>query len=217
MEIPVGRSFYVTKMSGPKRRKVLKKDSFHYVPILLTLKQLLSSQAVRNEIFKYNLSGDKLCDIADGNYFSSHQFFSLHPNGIQIIAYYDEVETCNPLGSSSKKYKLGCIFFTLGNIQPFLRSSLKAIFLAAVAKSSTIKTNGIDAILRPFIDDLKEFSSSGITIDYGGTQEVWKGALIAFLADNLASHEIGGFKESFSFANRFCRSCMATSSRSQTL
>ena len=140
----------------------------------------------------------------------------MHPNGLQIIAYYDEVETCNPLGSSSKKYKLGCIFFTLGNIRPFWRSSLKAIFLAAVAKSSTNKTNGIDAILQPFIDDLKEFSSSGITIDYGGTQEVWKGALIAFLADNLASHEIGGFKESFSFSNRFCRSCTAKSSHSQT-
>ena len=33
---------------------------------------------------------------------------------------------------------------------------------------------------------------------------------MAFLADNLAAHEIGGFKESFSFARRFCRSCMAT-------
>lgn len=30
--------------------------------------------------------------------------------------------------------------------------------------------------------------------------EVWKGALLAFLADNLAADELGGFKESFSFA-----------------
>ena len=31
---------------------------------------------------------------------------------------------------------------------------------------------------------------------------------MAFLADNLASHSIGGFKESMSFAKRFCRTCL---------
>lgn len=87
---------------------------------------------------------------------------SSDPNGLQIIAYHDEVETCNPLGSSSKIFKLGCVFLTVGKIRPFLRSSLKAIFLVAVAKSSTIKPNGIDAILEPFITDLKELFSSGI-------------------------------------------------------
>lgn len=46
--------------------------------------------------------------------------------------------------------------------------------------------------------------------------EVWKGALLAFLADNLAADELGGFKESFSFAHRFRRSCMATNDVSQT-
>ena len=69
------------------------------------------------------------------------RYFSIDPNGLQIIAYYDVVQTCNPLGSSSRKYKLGCIFFTLRNIRPFLRFSLKAIFLA-VAKSNTIIVNG---------------------------------------------------------------------------
>ena len=195
---------------------MLKRDSFHYVPLLLSLKQLLSNQSIRNEILKSRESGDELRDIADGSYFSSHQHFSSDPDGLQIIAYYDEVETCNPLGSSSKKFKLGCIFFTLGNVRPFLRSSLKAIFLVALAKSSTIKTNGIDSILEPFINDLKQLSSSGITLEFSGMQEVWRGALLCFLADNLAAHELGGFKESFSFALKFCRTCMATSDLSQT-
>ncbi len=43
-----------------------------------------------------------------------------------------------------------------------------------------------------------------------GRTQAFKGTLLAFLADNLASHAIGGFKESFSFSYRFCRSCMAT-------
>ena len=45
---------------------------------------------------------------------------------------------------------------------------------------------------------------------------MWGGALIAFLADNLAAHKIGGFKGPFSFAQKFCRSCMATTSLSRT-
>ena len=153
----MGRSRYVTQMSGPKRRKVLKRDSFYYVPLLSSLKQVLCNPSVRNEILRDKETCNILCDVADGSYFKSHPFFSSNPHGLQMIAYYDEVETCNPLGSSSRKYKLGCIFFTLGNIRPFLRSSLKAIFLVAVAKSSTIKANGIDAILQPFIDDLNQY------------------------------------------------------------
>ena len=39
---------------------------------------------------------------------------------------------------------------------------------------------------------------------------VYRGALLAFLGDNLASHLIGGFKEGISFALRICRSCMVT-------
>jgi hypothetical protein len=30
-------------------------------------------------------------------------------NGIQIIAYYDEIEVVNPLGSKTSKHKLGTI------------------------------------------------------------------------------------------------------------
>lgn len=148
-------------------------------------------------------------------YFYKARFFKNNPHSLQVIAYYDEVETCNPLGSSSGKYKLGCVFFTLGNIRPSLRSSLKSIFLLAVAKSSTIKANGIDLILKPFLDDLKTLYEVGITLQFNEKDELWKGALLAFLADNLAAHELGGFKESFSFAHRFCRSCLTDKEYSQ--
>ena len=42
----------------------------------------------------------------------------------------------------------------------------------------------------------------------------FKGSMLAFLGDNLASHAVGGFKESMSFAFRFCRTCMATHEQS---
>ena len=41
-----------------------------------------------------------------------------------------------------------------------------------------------------------------------------RGALLAFLADNLASHFVGGFKQSMSFVLRICRTCMITRDQS---
>ena len=50
---------------------------------------------------------------------------------LQVIAYYDELEVVNPY---VKKHKLGCLFFTLGNIRPQYWSSLKAINLVSLSK-----------------------------------------------------------------------------------
>ena len=217
VEIQVGSSHYVTRQSGAKRRKILTRDTFQYVPLLSTLKQVLQIQSVRHEIMRSpQRNGEMLHDFSDGSVFKQHDFFKTNPHALQIIAYYDEVETCNPLGSSSGKFKLGCIFFTLGNIRPSLRSSLKCIFLVCVAKSPTIKANGIDSILKPFLDDITTLCEVGITLQFAGKEEVWRGALLAFLSDNLAAHELGGFKESFSFARRFCRSCLTNKELSQS-
>ena len=51
--------------------------------------------------------------MCDGSVFKNHPLFESDKNAIQIIGYFDEVELCNPLGSSTKKHKLGCIFFLL--------------------------------------------------------------------------------------------------------
>jgi len=71
--------------------------------------------------------------------------------------------------------------------------------------------HGIDAILEPFIQDINTLSSEGIkvTTPHGGARK-FTGGLLCFVSDNLASNALGGFKESFSFAYRFCRTCLAT-------
>lgn len=49
-------------------------------------------------------------DVCDGELFRTHQLFSVDPQSLQIILYYDDVEVCNPLGASVKKHKLGMFF-----------------------------------------------------------------------------------------------------------
>ena len=114
MEISVGPAHYVTMYSGNNRKKVLKSDSFIYVPIMETLKELLQICDVLCEVENFHGSQDNILrELCDGAVFMVHPTFAADNQCIQVIAYYDEVELCNPLGSSSKKHKLGCIFLAL--------------------------------------------------------------------------------------------------------
>ena len=54
-------------------------------------------------------SDNFLADFCDGSLFKSHSFFQVHPSGLQLIIYFDELEVCNPLGSHSGIHKLGKI------------------------------------------------------------------------------------------------------------
>ena len=120
----------------------------------------------------------------------------------KIIAYYDEIELCNPLGTSVIKNKIACIFYTIGNLHQKYKLTYKTIFLSTSVNYFVVERQGIDGV-KPSIDKLNKLS---ISISKNGTMQKYKGALPAFLANNLASHMIGGFK----LSQKNCRSCMAT-------
>lgn len=201
--------------SGSKTRLKEKHDTFQYVSLLTTLKRLLCDDSVIKEIEDFPnriCSNGLLEDFCDGSMYREHPVFSTDQHALQIIAYYDEVEMCNPLGSHVKKHKLGVVFFTLGNIHPKYRSTLRAINLALVATVPIIERHGIDQILQPFISDINKLTTDGVTVSTKRGEHKFKGALLAFLADNLASNALGGFKLSFSFSFRSCRTCLVTNS-----
>ena len=68
----------------------------------------------------------------------------------------------------------------------------------------------MNIFLSPFVDDLKRLYLDGLTVTVGDSRCTLHGGLIAFLADTLAAHAVGGFKGSMSFALRVCRTCMVT-------
>jgi len=146
------------------------------------------------------MRNDGIMEDFDGQLFKQHPLFSQDPHALQIIAYYDEVKLCNPLGTHVKQHKLGIVFYTLGNIHPKFRSSLRVISLS-YAVVPVIEKYGIDQVLQPFIQDFSILATQGLSITVDGVQQTYKGALLAFLADNLASNDLGGFKLSFSSEN----------------
>lgn len=186
-------------------------DTYQYIPLLKSLCKLLGDISILNQVEKCDQRISKngqIHDFCDGTLYSAHPIFSRDPHALQIIAFYDELEICNPLGSHTKVHKLGMVFYSLGNIAPIYRSKLRHINLAIVATVPVIEKYGLNKILEPFISDLNILSSEGICIP--ASKHIYKGALLAFLADNLASNDLGGFKLSFSFSFRSCRSCLAT-------
>ena len=66
---------------------------------------------------------------------------------------------------------------------------------------------GMNKVLEPFVQDLNLLATQGIRVVINGRERVFKGALLAFLADNLASNALGGFKL-FSFLYQYCRTCL---------
>lgn len=195
---------------------MLTTDNFFYVSLLDTLKTLLSIEDVQAEVLNPHSNDRQLLgDFCDGNIYNEHPLFSADELALQIIGYYDELEVVNPIGSYVSTHKLGCLFFFLANIRPQFRSTMKAINLLAVGKQEDIKHYGIDEFLRPFVEDLKVLYYDGIEVEMNGSNCCSVGGLLAFLADNLTAHAVGGFKESMSFALRICRTCMITKTQAQ--
>ena len=52
------------------------------------------------------------------------------------------------------------MYFTLGNVSPKFRSKLSSIQLVAIALHSDLMTYGMDAIIRPFIEDVMQLVSN---------------------------------------------------------
>lgn len=90
------------------------------------------------------------------------------------------------------------------------------MFLVTLATAPTIRKYGIDQFLKPFVDELKILESNRLSVCIDSKISTYEVALLAFLADNLGSHQIGGFKESMSFAYRICRSCMSTTEEARS-
>ena len=71
---------------------------------------------------------------------------------MQIIACFDELEICNPLGSRVKRHKLGVVFYTLGNIHPKYRSMLKGACRGSSKKSEKICVARWDYAIHKYLE-----------------------------------------------------------------
>jgi len=183
-------------------------DTYQYVPILETLRVYLQHEDVQISIEHQRVKQPKvLYEYTDGDAFMSHPIFSKIPDALRLHFYTDDVEICNPLGGAKKKHALMGVYFTVGNIEQKYLSSLCNIHVAILCKSSLVKKYGLQKVLSPLIADICHLETTGIDIALKTQTKHVFGSLATVSADNLASHEIGGFRKCFS-SGRVCRFCM---------
>ena len=188
-----------------------KQHTYQYVPILESLKVMLSHEDVLAQVQNSHQSRDeKLRDICDGEVYKENPLFNVDEQALQIIFYYDDFGASNPLGNKTKKYKLGAFYFTLGNLKPKHRSKLHITQLVTLCVSSHIQQYGMSQILEPFLRDMQILEDQGVDIVFEGRQFNFRGTLTVLCADNLAAHAVGRFYENFSTVLRLCRVCNAT-------
>ena len=184
-------------------------DSFHYVPILDTLKTYLQQSDVWASCQQKTDSGGMLRDFTDGRMWKNSPINSECDVYVRLHLYSDEFELCNPLGSRKGEYKLCAFYFLVGNLETKYWSLLSNIHLALLCKYKHVKSFGYKAILEPLLADVRSLETDGITVEIDSVKHRVFGSVVTLSGDNLTSHMLGGFNLSFSFG-RICRQCMTT-------
>jgi len=189
-------------------------DKGYIIPFLKSLKQFLSIKSVYEatlNCFESNKLGRDerfYSDVWDGSYVKTHKLFiRLKGEVLGIQIYWDEVEPANPLGSKKGDHKVGVFYWSLMNIPPQWRSSLRSIQLLGVVNSSLLKKHGMVEFLKPILKDLADLQL-GVNLSIRKDERAeWFGFLTNSIGDMPASNKLAGFKESVSCAQSPCRMC----------
>ena len=193
-----------------------KRQSYVIISLIAQLQTLLSVDEVYHLIHadKPPKSNDDISCFEDGSAYKESPFFQAHPKALQIHLYLDEVTVVDPLSSRVLKNKLVFVYFALGNLPPKYRSCLRHIHLLSIFLNTHIKFYGLNLLLKPILLELKQLEN-GVEIILHGQLKNIHGTLALLTADNLASHEVGGFKKGFSKGTRPCRYCLGTKDQIQ--
>lgn len=189
------------KAGGPK-------DVVHYIPVKESLKNLLEDRSLievlETEKEKEKKNDEVLRDFRDGFAFKDNDYFQNNPGAFAAHFYSDAVELTNPLGAAKGRHKIVQVFYSLCQIPKLQRSQIDRIQLCMVFKEKLLKKHGYKKIFSNLMNDLKDLET-GLIINYPSERKIQMGVL-AYSADNLEAHSLGGFSCCFS-SKDVCRFC----------
>ena len=184
----------------------MKKNDFcHYVPLKSSLQNFLSDSTVKSQFESPRVQSAVYSDLHDGYVYKENDFFD-GSRKLELLLYQDAFEVVNPLGASKNRHKLVGVYYTLANLHEHNRSNANSFQLLMLIKESVLKRHEASLIFKPLIDELRLLHEEGIDLGYKDRTRV---GLLAVLGDNLGSHYVGGYTESF-MAKQFCRYCVIT-------
>lgn len=189
---------------------ILEQNTFHYVPILKTLRALFSQPEFKNAY----MNNEHVCTtnvfekFCCGDIYRNSEFYQLNPSAIQLQLAIDDFEVAAPLKTIAGVHKICGIYMQVMNLNQKFQSKLENVSLVALCKTADTKTQNtsLDDILELIVSEIKTLENMGVDI---GSGEILKGSLVCFTFDNLGGNGLFGFVESFK-ANYWCRMCEIT-------
>ena len=129
----------------------------------------------------------------DGAAYKNNLFLNSTPNVLELCIYHDDFSIVNPLGNKTHKHKIPAFYFVLGNFPSKFRSRLSDIHLILLSPASLVAKYRCCSHLSLLIEDLKNFETNEISVNFDGLLHHFKGTLSMVVADNLAAHALGFF------------------------
>lgn len=150
--VRLGSRWVQRKINGKRSTRKVGFDGF-CVPFMNSLRSLLRLPQIGDEVLYRKRSDDGfLRDLSDALCCTESEILA-DMQSLRIISYSDEFVVTNPLRAKGKVHKVTAFYFTLANISPHFRSSLKVIQLIALARTADLKdfANATDVLLNDFI------------------------------------------------------------------
>lgn len=192
-------------VNGQQKEKFL---TAQFIPLQRLFTNFLSipdvMTTIKAELAKSETS-TKLCSFLDGALWKKNlETVKSRRSGtyIPILHYYDDFETCNPLGSKAGVHKLGGNYTVVLALPPRFNSVLNNLLLSEVFHSSDRTQFSNSAVFKSIISHYDILARNGILV---GGEQVYP-LLQLCSGDNLSINGYMGFVESFA-ANYCCRFC----------
>ncbi|KAE8738904.1 hypothetical protein FOCC_FOCC015605, partial [Frankliniella occidentalis] len=198
------KQFYkkINYFATPKLARAKGNSSYYYVSINDTIVGLFRDKSdLHIQLDSPVNDTEILRDFTDGAQFKSNQFFQDNPKALKIIIYQDGFQVVCPIGPAKKKHKFIGIYISFGNMPDFLRTHPDNIFLVALLKEDDMDHRKVYGRI---VEELKKLETVGVFVPGHG---IIKASLVYVAGDNLGSHSLGGFYESFGKVIYFCRYC----------
>ncbi|XP_052131088.1 uncharacterized protein LOC127751490 [Frankliniella occidentalis] len=191
------------------------KDFFYQVPFLPQLEQLLNCPDVLKCVDNPEETDQwTYTTITNGIAYRKHPVVLKYKDSksegegppLCVILYHDGIDPSDTASARSGKNNMVFFYWTLGNIHPKFRSTIKAIQLYAIVKSTDLKKYGYAPIMDNLIKAINVLSSTGVSFNLNTQKRLFHGFLECSLGDYPAQAALSGFKMAVT-AGKPCREC----------
>ena len=111
-EVVLGKKRKWKRLKNGKSRVVEYPERYYYLSLIASLEVLLHNQKILDMVAsprEQDLHSSLLCDFSDGTLVQDHELFSVDPQSLKIVLYYDDLEITND--RTKRKHKLSMFYY----------------------------------------------------------------------------------------------------------